>query len=104
MSDHSVTSLVPSVTLDQLVARAPRARPLIIKLDIEGSEREVCKVSHVLLRSAPCVIIEPHDFMLPGAGNLVPLFAAIAGKEVDTLLLGENLVIADAALAADGGA
>ena len=102
VAEGDAASKIPSVTLEQLVARLPHARPLIIKLDIEGSEREVCRASQRLLRSAPCIIVEPHDFMLPGAGNLVPLFAAIAGKEVDTLLIGENLVIADAALATNG--
>jgi hypothetical protein len=95
----SDAGLVPSVTLDQIMARIPQAQPLIIKLDIEGSERETCRVSGDVLRRAPCIIIEPHDWMLPGAGNLVPLFAAIAGKEVDTLLMGENLAIMDARLA-----
>jgi FkbM family methyltransferase len=99
VTENSSASLIPSVTLDQLIARQPGARPLIIKLDIEGSERETCRVSQDVLRRAPCIIIEPHDFMLPGAGNLVPLFAAIAGKEVDTLLMGENLTIMDASLA-----
>jgi hypothetical protein len=93
--DVGSKSVIPSIRLDQLLSKVPNARPLIIKLDIEGAEREVCRVSQEILREASCIIIEPHDFMLPGAGNLVPLFTAISGKEVDTLLIGENLMVMD---------
>lgn len=95
VSDAGSASVIPSIRLDQLMGKVPSARPLIVKLDIEGAEREACRVSQDILREAVCIIIEPHDFMLPGAGSLVPLFVAISGKEVDTLLLGENLIIMD---------
>lgn len=98
VSDARSKSLIPSIRLDQLMNKVPSARPLIIKLDIEGAEREACRVSQETLRAASCIIIEPHDFMLPGAGCLVPLFAAICGKEVDTLLMGENLTIIDTSI------
>jgi FkbM family methyltransferase len=98
VSDARSRSLIPSIRLDHLMNKVPSARPLIIKLDIEGVEREACRVSQETLREAACIIIEPHDFMLPGAGSLVPLFAAISGKEVDTLLMSENLTIMDSSV------
>jgi FkbM family methyltransferase len=90
--------LVPSMTLDQLLSTAPRSRLLILKLDIEGAEREVCEASPDAVRSAPCILVEPHDFKFPGAGCLTPLLNAIAGKRVDILLSGENLMIFDSDL------
>ena len=97
------TSRTPSIRLDQLMDKVHCARSLIIKLDIEGSEREVCRVSRDILGKSPCIIIEPHDFMLPGAGSLVPLFSAISGKEVDTLLMGENLTIMEIGILQQNG-
>jgi len=92
--------LTPSRLLSSIVALVPGGRPLIIKLDIEGAEREVCGAAGAELRLAPCIVIEPHDFMLPGAGCLTTLFQALSGRTVDTLLMGENLVIVDSALTA----
>jgi FkbM family methyltransferase len=88
----------PSIQLERALALVSNARPLIIKLDIEGAEREVIEASAETIKSAPCLLIEPHDFMLPGAGCLSPLFNAIAGKKVDVLLKGENLMIFDSNL------
>lgn len=89
---------VPSMTLGQLVAGVAGGKALVVKLDIEGAEREACAAGAAVLREAPCVMVEPHDFMLPGAGCLVPLFEALAGKRMDTLLSGENLVLMDSSL------
>jgi FkbM family methyltransferase len=90
----------PSVTLDGLMALAPKPRPLIVKLDIEGAEREVCEAAGGILRQAPCIMIEPHDFMIPGSACLSGLYRAVAGRTLDTVLRGENLMLFDSALAA----
>jgi FkbM family methyltransferase len=86
----------PSVRLDQLVGTNERA--LLIKLDIEGSERDACSTSHEVLRSSPVIIIEPHDFMLPGKACLAPLLSALEGQDRDILIAGENLVFLDKAI------
>lgn len=90
--------LTPSMLLSSVLARVQGGRPLIIKLDIEGAEREVCGAASAELASAPCILIEPHDFMLPGAGCLTTLFQTLSGRSVDTLLMGENLVFIDTAV------
>jgi FkbM family methyltransferase len=84
---------IPSLTLEDLIAETPNGRPLIIKLDIEGAERQVCAASAQTLRDAACIIVEPHDWLNNGAGCLTPLFKALAGKEMDTFIQGENLVL-----------
>lgn len=92
---------IPSRTLPGLLRlAAPNARPLIIKLDIEGAERDVCAACRQALREAACIMIEPHDFKLPGAGCLSSLYSALEGRRVDTLIRGENLIIYDSALVA----
>jgi len=49
------------------------SRLLILKLDIEGSEKEVIEADPGVVCSAMCIMIEPHDFMQPGRGCLTPL-------------------------------
>jgi FkbM family methyltransferase len=93
---------VPSMRLEDLIAGVPNGRALIIKLDIEGAEREVCEASGEALRSSPCVVIEPHDWLKPGGGCLSPLYAALQGREMDTFVIGENIVVVDSALVRTG--
>lgn len=88
----------PSVTLETLIASIPDAAPLLLKLDIEGAETEVCRCSPEAVASFACIMIEPHDWMLPGAGGLSPLYQAVAGKKLDTLLRGETLMLFDCAV------
>lgn len=97
---HRVAGLgaTPSWTLNSLLALVPDGRSLIIKLDIEGAEREVCAVSGVELRQAACLMIEPHDVLSPGSACLSSLYGALAGRQVDTLLRGGNLIIYASAL------
>jgi FkbM family methyltransferase len=88
----------PSRRLDLLLTEISHARLLLIKLDIEGAEREVCSSSQESIRAAPCILIEPHDFKLPGSGCLAPLYSALAGRKMDTLLKGENILLLDSTL------
>lgn len=89
----------PSRRLDLLLAEIPRARLLLIKLDIEGAEREVCSSAQESMHTVPCILIEPHDFKFPGASCLAPLYSALAGRKIDTLLRGENMLLLDSTLA-----
>ncbi|UXA20226.1 FkbM family methyltransferase [Mycobacterium sp. SMC-4] len=93
-------STTPSVTLDQLIAQVAEAAPLIVKLDIEGAETEVCAASPQAIASFACIMIEPHDWMLPGSGGLSPLYAAMAGKKVDTVIRDETMMFFDCAVLA----
>ena len=53
----------PSLLLQDLMKTVPGGLPLIIKLDIEGAEGEVCRSAPELLRKAACLLIEPHDYL-----------------------------------------
>lgn len=95
----SDTGTTPSVTLEQLLEQVAGAAPLVLKLDIEGAEAEVCAASAAAVAAFPCIMIEPHDWMLPGSGVLSPLYSAIAGKQMDTVIRGEVLMLFDCAAA-----
>lgn len=95
VSDGDSGELIPSVTLHGLFAENPEWRPLIVKLDIEGAEKTVVAASADVFRSTACIMIEPHDFRLPGGACLAPLFKALADRPMDTLINGENLILLD---------
>ena len=83
----------PSKRLDTLVASIPNARPLIIKLDIEGAEREVVESCPDVFMDAKCIMVEPHDFMNPSTACLFPLYRIAATRRFDTIISGENLLL-----------
>ncbi len=83
--------VTPSIRLDTLMDCVPNSRPLILKFDIEGAEREVIAAAARIVRDAACIVIEPHDLLQPGRGCMSPLLQALAGKRMDTTVLGENL-------------
>jgi FkbM family methyltransferase len=83
----------PSQRLDDLIASVPNGRALVVKLDIEGAEREVVESCPEIFAEAKCIMVEPHDFKEAGASCLSPLYQAVAGRKFDTILSGENLVL-----------
>ena len=87
---------VPIVTMASLLERAPNADFLIAKIDIEGFESDLFAEETGWLDQVTAVIIEPHDWMLPGQGSSRAFRAAI-GPEFDMLLSGENLIFVRAA-------
>jgi hypothetical protein len=60
----------------------------------------VVAASPDVFRSAACIMIEPHDFMLHGAACLAPLFKTLADRPMDTLVNGENLILIDSRVTA----
>jgi len=84
---------VPSNRLDALIGEIPNARTLIIKLDIEGAEREVVESCPEIFIDTKCIVVEPHDFKTPGSACLFPLYKVAGQKKFDTILNGENIFL-----------
>jgi FkbM family methyltransferase len=82
---------IPIVTVEELLGRVPCAVFLIAKIDIEGFESDLFAEATEWLQDVTAVIIEPHDWMLPGTGSSCAFRAAL-GPEFDLLISGENLV------------
>jgi FkbM family methyltransferase len=62
----------------------------VIKIDIEGSEKEVFSENYGWLAKTNCLIIELHDRMKPGCSSTV--FRAIDQYNFSLSLRGENLI------------
>jgi len=84
---------IPSQRIDRLIASVPNGRPLIIKLDIEGAEREVVASAPGVFSEAQAIVVEPHDYLDHGASCLSPLYRIAADRCFDTIIRGENLFL-----------
>ena len=91
---------VPSITLRSLLAKLPRTKLLMLKMDIEGAELEATRDCGKVLEEVPCIVVEPHDFMFPGRGCLTFVYSLFNGRSVDSLVNGENIVFISSALLA----
>jgi FkbM family methyltransferase len=67
-------------------------QPFIVKIDIEGFEADLFAGNTGWIDRIPILIIELHDWMLPGTANSRAFLTAIAGKNRDFLYRGENII------------
>jgi FkbM family methyltransferase len=76
---------VPMLALAPLLAAKIEAGyvPFLLKIDIEGGEKTLFASNTTPLNQFPMIIIEPHDWMLPGQGSSIEFFRfhAAAGRE-----------------------
>ena len=97
ISANALGAPCPRSTLRRLDAMALEAAsrrtssvPGIAKIDIEGFESDLFATHTDWIAKATALVIEPHDWMLPGKGSSNAFRAAI-GPEFEMLISGENL-------------
>ena len=85
--------LVETITMADLV-KGRTEDLLIVKMDIEGAEREVLSRNNDWLKANPVIVIEPHDGMLQAAGSLAGLLAVESYRKGTILVKGPTLMFA----------
>jgi hypothetical protein len=63
-----------------------------VKIDIEGFESDVFASNTEWLDDVTVVLVEPHDWMLPGQGSSRTMQVAMAARPFEMLISGENLI------------
>ena len=86
---------VPLVSLRTVLDAAEGAEPFILKIDIEGSEKTLFGTGTDRLASFPLIVIEPHDFCMPGDEVSRAFFAFHARHGRDFLFSNENVFSVD---------
>ena len=84
---------VPSVTINSLYRRYAKDRivPFIVKIDIEGGEKDLFALNTESIRETPLLIVELHDWLFPKSGTSGPFLRSIAGLDRDFLQRSENV-------------
>jgi FkbM family methyltransferase len=83
---------VPVVTLDDAFKSSGGDEPFIVKIDIEGFERDLFASNLAWLDRTYVVFVEPHDWMFPGERPSGPLQRAMANHSFELFIAGDNLV------------
>lgn len=98
IDDPGVMCQVPIVPLRTILARNPEPEyePLILKVDIEGSEKPLfANTRWEYLDKFPVIILEEHDFMMPGSSTGSTFFEFHARRQRDFLFVHENVFSID---------
>jgi len=92
VSDHGLYE-VKMISVPQILADFPPEKysALILKIDIEGGEKELFSKDFGWLGRIPLLIIELHDWMLPGEANSKNFLKAISSFDFDFVYLRENV-------------
>ena len=85
--------LVDTITMADIVGDRSEDL-LIVKMDIEGAEREVLSRNNDWLKANPVIMIEPHDGVFQAAGSLAGLLAFESYREGMILVKGPTLMFA----------
>lgn len=65
--------------------------PFLIKIDIEGFEKNLFEQNVEWIEKFPIIIIEIHDWMMPKQGISLNFLKEISKHERDFILIGENI-------------
>jgi len=83
---------VPNITIPEIYARhQPGFFPAIVKIDIEGAEKDLFRDSMQWVRQTPVIIVELHDWLFPKQRTSSSFLEIIAGLDRDFITLGENI-------------
>ena len=90
--NQKLVGSVDAITMDDIVARYNVQTIDILKIDIEGAEKELFTHNHESwLPKVRCIVIELHDSFRPGCATA--FFKAISNREFSMFCKGEDIVI-----------
>lgn len=84
---------VAAITMNDILGQfdASRYIPLICKIDIEGGEEDLFRANDAWIDRFPLIIIELHDWLLPGTSNSKHFLSALSKRNFDVVYRGENM-------------
>ncbi len=82
---------VTAITIPEILASVPNGACFIVKIDIEGGERQLFRSNTAWLDHAPLVIIELHDWKMPWEATGASFFSAVSRRKRDYVFRSENL-------------
>ena len=84
------------ITVNEIYAsRSQDCSPFIVKIDIEGGESALFSTNTEWVATTPLIIIELHDWLLPGKAASRSFLQCIAGQDRDFVYIGENIFSID---------
>jgi len=90
--NQKLVGSVDGITMDDIISRYNIETIDILKIDIEGAEKELFTYNYESwLPKVRCIVIELHDAFRPGCATA--FFKAISSRDFDIFCKGEDIVI-----------
>lgn len=86
-------NLLRAYTIGEIAQKDPSNRLFLVKIDIEGAESQVFEGTTEWLGDTHILIIELHDWLLPGQGTSKNFFRTLGENNFDVVIRGENLLL-----------
>ena len=83
---------VPVLRMEDAFSASGADAPFLVKINIEGFESDLFSSNTDWVRQCQVVVIEPHDWMLPGERPSGPFQQVMAEHRFEIFVHGENLV------------
>ena len=80
-------------TIDEIFRSEAKNRLFLVKIDVEGAEAELFQGPTEWMDDTTTVVIELHDWLLPGQGTSRSFFKRLSERSFDVVLRGENLLL-----------
>lgn len=84
---------IPILTINNILERQENCELFIVKIDIEGFESDLFSANVEWAEEAMAIAIEPHDWLLPGAGSSSNFQRTLMNGNRDILIVGENIIM-----------
>ena len=85
------TEGIDVLTIDRVMKEFDTAVPFIVKIDIEGFESDLFSSNTEWIRRFPLILIELHDWLLPGQACSQNFLKAISAENRDFVHQGETI-------------
>ena len=83
---------VDALSIDSLIARFPVAELVLLKLDIEGAEKQALQKDADFWSARPIIYVEPHDWFDGHSCSLTGLLSQPGYHDADWIISGENIL------------
>lgn len=84
---------VTNITIPELLATHEAGLfPFLVKIDIEGAEKDVFSANTEWIPRTAIIMVELHDWLMPKQGTALPFLQAIRQYDRDFILSGETVV------------
>jgi FkbM family methyltransferase len=86
-------TVLRAYTIPEVLQLEEKNRLFLVKMDIEGAEAQVFLEPTPWLAQTAVMIIELHDWLMPGQGTSRNVFKRLGENNLDVILQGENLLL-----------
>lgn len=90
-TDKTDSHNVRAYTIDEIREQSGNTGILIVKIDIEGGEKNLFSSNTNWVSDTGLIVAELHDWLYPWAGTSKPFFACLSRQDASYVFRGENI-------------